>query len=195
VAAADEERRRIERDLHDGAQQRLVALALDLRLAERDLAADDPETSAVLAAAVDSLQTAVVELRELAHGVYPPILTQSGLAAALHELAARTPIPVAVDAPPGRFPAEVEATAYFVACEALANAVKHAGASAVTIDVAVEGSKLFVTVADDGAGGADPDGRGLRGLADRAEACGGRLWVESPPGGGTRVTGEIPCGS
>jgi signal transduction histidine kinase len=195
VAAADEERGRIERDLHDGAQQRLVALALDLRLAERELDGSDAETRALLAAAVESLQTAVGELRELAHGVYPAILTQGGLAAALDDLAARTAIPVTVHAPAERLPEDVEATAYFVACEALANAVKHAGARAVTIDAVLEDEMLFVTVADDGAGGADPEGSGLRGLADRLEARGGRIWVESPAGGGTRITGEVPCAS
>jgi signal transduction histidine kinase len=195
VAAADEERGRIERDLHDGAQQRLVALALDLRLAERSLDASDTGTRAVLQAAVDSLQTAVTELRELAHGVYPAILTQAGLQAALDDLAARTALPVTVHAPAERLPEDVEATAYFVACEALANAVKHAGATAVTIDASVEGKVLLVAVEDDGAGGADPEGAGLRGLADRIEARGGRIWVESPPGGGTRITGEIPCAS
>jgi signal transduction histidine kinase len=195
VAAADVERGRIERDLHDGAQQRLVALALDLRLAERDLDASDTGTRALLEAAVDSLQTAVTELRELAHGVYPAILTQAGLAAALDDLAARTALPVTVHAPPERLPEEVEATAYFVACEALANAVKHAGATAVAIDASVDNGALLVSVEDDGAGGADPEGHGLRGLADRLEARGGRIWVESPAGGGTRVTGEIPCAS
>jgi len=195
VAAADEERGRIERDLHDGAQQRLVALALDLRLAERSLGTADPGTRSVLAAAVDSLQSAVTELRELAHGVYPAILTQSGLAAAFDDLSARTALPVATHAPAKRLPEDVEATAYFVACEALANAVKHADATGVTIDAVLEGNTLLVTVTDDGSGGADAEGSGLRGLADRLEARGGRLWVDSPPGGGTRVRGEIPCAS
>jgi signal transduction histidine kinase len=195
VAAADEERGRIERDLHDGAQQRLVALALDLRLAERGLASADSATKALLHAAVDSLQSAVRELRELAHGVYPAILVQSGLRAALDDLARRTPVPVTVVAPAERLPPEVEGTAYFVACEALANAVKHSGADAVNIGVVVEDGALFITIVDDGMGGADPEGSGLRGLADRLEARGGRLWVESPAGGPTRITGEIPCAS
>jgi signal transduction histidine kinase len=197
VSAADAERGRIERDLHDGAQQRLVALALDLRLAERGLTTADPQTRALLTAAVDSLQTAVRELRELAHGVYPAILTQSGLTAALDDLAARTPsVPVTiVDAPAARLPPDVEAAAYFVACEGLANAVKHSGANAVQIAVVTEGRTLLVTVEDDGIGGADADGSGLRGLADRVEARGGRLWIESPAGGGTRITAELPCES
>jgi signal transduction histidine kinase len=190
VAAADEERGRIERDLHDGAQQRLVALALDLRLAERRV---DPETRALLAAAVDSLQAAVVELRELAHGVYPSILTQSGLEAALDELAARTSLRVTVHAPSRRLPENVEATAYFVACEGLSNTVKHAGATKVKIDAVVERSVLTLTVEDDGTGGANQDGPGLRGLADRVEARGGRFSVDSPSGGGTRIRAELPC--
>ncbi len=196
VAAADTERERIERDLHDGAQARLVALALDLRVAERDLAAADPDTKAVLTAAVESLQTAVQELRELSHGVYPALLTQSGLRAALDDLAARTPSPtVVVEAPTERLPPDVEATAYFVACEALANAAKHSDATCVEIVALREGPSLVVTVADDGAGGADPEGTGLRGLVDRVEARGGRLWVDSPAGVGTRITAEIPCES
>ena len=196
VAAADTERERIERDLHDGAQQRLVALALDLRVAERELAAADGGTKAVLSAAVESLQSAVQELRELAHGVYPALLTQSGLRAALDDLAARTTSPaVVVDAPSERLPPDLEATAYFVACEALANAVKHSGARLVEITAAVERSRLVITVVDDGAGSADSDGAGLRGLADRVEARGGRLWIDSPAGGGTRITAEIPCES
>jgi len=145
---------------------------------------------------VDSLQTAVGELRELAHGVYPAVLTQSGLRAALDHLAARTPGPVTtVEAPAERMLPDVEATAYFVACEALANAVKHSGASLVEITAAVDGRNLVVTILDDGNGEADPEGSGLRGLADRVEARGGRLWVESPAGGGTRITTEIPCES
>jgi signal transduction histidine kinase len=196
VAAADTERERIERDLHDGAQQRLVALALDLRIAERSLSETDSATKALLSSAVDSLQTAVHELRELAHGVYPAVLAQSGLRAALDDLAARTPGPVTVvEAPAERLQPDLEATAYFVACEALANAVKHSGASLVEITAGVEGPSLVVTILDDGGGDADPDGGGLRGLADRVEARGGRLWVDSPAGGGTRITAEIPCES
>ena len=196
VAAADTERARIERDLHDGAQQRLVALALELRLAEHGGAPTDPDTKILLRSAVDSLQLAVEELRELAHGVYPSLLTQSGLRAALDDLAGRTRGPVVVvDAPSERLAPEVEATAYFVACEALANAVKHSGARLVEITAAVDGPNLLVTVLDDGAGGADPGGDGLHGLADRVEARGGRFWVDSPAGRGTRITTEIPCAS
>jgi signal transduction histidine kinase len=194
VAAADTERARVERDLHDGAQQRLVALALDLRMAEFGNA--DADTKVMLRSAVDSLQRAVEELRELAHGVYPALLTQSGLRAALDDLAGRTRGPVVVvDAPSERLAPEIEATAYFVACEGLANAVKHAGARLVEITAAVDGPCLLVTILDDGAGEADAGGDGLSGLADRVEARGGRFWVDSPAGHGTRLTAEIPCAS
>jgi signal transduction histidine kinase len=194
VSAADAERARIERDLHDGAQQRLVALALDLRMAE--LGESDEDRKLLLGSAVSSLQVAVEELRELAHGVYPALLTQSGLRAALDDLAGRTRGPVVVvDAPSERFPPDVEATAYFVACEGLANVVKHAHARLVEITVAIEGPTLVVTIRDDGAGAADAGGVGLRGLADRVEARGGRFWVDSPAGRGTRITAEIPCAS
>jgi signal transduction histidine kinase len=197
VAAGDEERRRIERDIHDGAQQRLVALALELRAAQLRLGTDvDPAVDAVLAQAVDELQLAVSELRELARGVHPAVLTEEGLAAALESLAARTPFPVSVLAAEERYPAEIEAAAYFVACEALANAVKHSGASSVTISATRRDGSLVVEVQDDGRGGAvGVNGSGLRGLADRVEAHGGRLRVDSPPGGGTRVVGELPCAS
>lgn len=197
VAAGDEQRRRIERDIHDGAQQRLVALALELRATQRRLGGRvDPDVERVLSGAVEELQVAVSELRELARGVHPAILTEEGLEGALESLAARTPLDVTLaGAPPGRLPPEIEATAYFVACEALANAVKHSGASHVTISAMLEQGTLFVEVSDDGRGGANLCGSGLRGLADRLEAHGGRLTVTSPSGGGTRVVGELPCAS
>ncbi|HSK16887.1 MAG TPA: histidine kinase [Gaiellaceae bacterium] len=198
VQAADEERRRIERDLHDGAQQRLVALALQLRTAQRRPGvAADPEVERLLAATVAELQEAVEELRELARGVHPAILTEDGLAAAVESLASRTPLVVALDVCDGRLPAQVEVTAYFVLCEALANVVKHAHATRAEVSARRENGVLVVEVADDGVGGADAGaaGSGLRGLADRVEALGGRFAVESPAGGGTRVVGRIPCGS
>jgi signal transduction histidine kinase len=196
VAAGDEERRRIERDLHDGAQQRLVALGLELRSAQRRLGPEGQELGGVLEAAVQELQRALDDLRELAHGVHPSVLTQNGLAAALESLAARTPVPVDIaQAPSGRLPAPVEAAAYFVACEGLANAVKHARASRITISAVRQNGRLVVEVVDDGVGGADSSGSGLRGLADRLEAQGGRLRVESSNGRGTRVIGELPCES
>jgi signal transduction histidine kinase len=196
VAAGDEERRRIERDLHDGAQQRLVALGLELRAAQRRLDPDGQELGEVLEGAVQELQHALDDLRELAHGVHPSVLTQNGLAAALESLAARTPVRVDVtQAPTGRLPPPIEATAYFVACEGLANAVKHARASRITISALRQNGRLVVEVADDGVGGADSNGSGLRGLSDRLEAQGGRLRVESRNGQGTKVIGELPCES
>ena len=197
VTAADDERRRIERDLHDGAQQRLVALALQLRSAQRQLGANaDPELDELISATVDGLQLAVEELRELAHGVHPAILTEDGLAAALDAIIARTPLPVALDVSEERLPPQVEATAYFVACEALANVVKHAQATRARVSVQQRNGVLVVEVDDDGIGGARVDqGSGLRGLADRVEALGGQFRIESPAGGGTRIVGEIPCAS
>jgi signal transduction histidine kinase len=198
VAAGDEQRRRIERDLHDGAQQRLVALALELRAAQMRLGTRlDPDTETVLEGAVGELQQAVTELRELAAGVHPAVLTEDGLEAALESLAHRTPVPVEVTtALAARPPPEIEAAAYFVACEALANAVKHAAASSVTISAVSRNGSLVIEVSDDGVGGADMRrGSGLRGLADRVEAHGGSLRVESAPGSGTRVVGELPCAS
>lgn len=198
VEAADEQRRRIERDIHDGAQQRLVALALELRTAQRKLGGGlDPEVAAVLEQAVGELQLAVSELRELARGVHPAILTEDGLGAALESVAERTPLPVEVaSVPDARLPPEIEAAGYFVACEALANAVKHADATGVSISAVRMDGQLVVEVVDDGRGGAEVGGAGsgLRGLADRVEAYGGRLAVTSPPGGGTRVRAELPCG-
>jgi signal transduction histidine kinase len=156
----------------------------------------DPEFDRLLTAAVDELKVAVDELRELARGVHPAILTEDGLAAALESLISRTPIPVELEADDGRLPAQVEATAYFVACEALANTVKHARASRATVRAQRRNGMLVVEIADDGVGGAHAvNGSGLRGLADRVEALGGELRVESPVGGGTRVVGEIPCAS
>ena len=196
VAAGDEEPRRLERDLHDCAQQQLVALALQLRATQRRLGGDMPdEVHEVLSSTVGELQRAVEQLRELAHGVHPSVLTQSGLAAALQALAAQTPTVVTVaQAPTERLPPPIEAAAYFVACEALTNAVKHADATRITISAFQRDGYLVIEVADDGAGGADAKGSGLRGLADRVEAHGGRFWVESHDGAGTRV-GELPCES
>jgi signal transduction histidine kinase len=195
VAAGDEQRRRIERDLHDGAQQRLVALALELKSAERRLGGRaDHEIERLLASAAEEVQVAVEELRELAGGIHPGILTQGGLAVALAALASKTPVPVTVDAQVDRLQPELEATAYFVAAEALTNVAKHAHASSASLRACVENGNLLIQVSDDGIGGAATNGgTGLRGLADRVEAQGGHLTVESPPGGGTRVTGEIPC--
>ncbi|MDD7940792.1 histidine kinase [Actinomycetospora lutea] len=196
VEAADAARRRVERDLHDGAQQRLVAVGLALRLARAG--APPAELDALLAEAADELTAALAELRELARGIYPPLLTDGGLGPALLSLAERAPLPVVLAAvPPERPPETVERTCYFVVSEALTNAAKHAGASTVEVSVVPDVSGaggLCVEVVDDGVGGADPDGSGLRGLADRVAALGGGLEVASPAGRGTRVTASVPCG-
>jgi signal transduction histidine kinase len=195
VAATDAERRRIERDLHDGTQQRLVSIAMALGLAESKLAADRPAVQPVLREARDALAAALAELRELTQGIRPAILVERGLAAALDDLCRRAALPVRLDvALSGRLPEQVEAAAYFVASEALANAAKHSYASEVRLVASREGRLLMLEVSDDGIGGAAAGGgSGLRGLADRVEALGGRLTVSSPPGRGTTIRTEIPC--
>ena len=197
VTAADEERRRIERDIHDGAQQRLVALGLQLRSVQRRLGTDgDSEVRRLLDGTVSELQTAVDELRELARGVHPAILTEDGLGAALESLAARAPLPITLHTFEDRLPAPVEAAAYFVASEALANIAKHSHASKASVTARRRNGSIEIVVEDDGVGGARAEeGSGLRGLADRVEALGGRLKIESSTGGGTRIVGEIPCAS
>ena len=198
VAAADEERKRIERDLHDGAQQRLAALALQLRTAQRRLDSREADSAveSLLESAVLELQAANEELRELVRGVYPAILSEEGLAAAIESLALRNPFPIDLDVLEGRVPPRVEATAYFVTCEGLANVAKHAQASRASVCIARHDGLLAVEIADDGVGGARPlENSGLSGLADRVEALGGHLQVESPAGGGTRLLAEIPCES
>ncbi|MBK5307473.1 MAG: hypothetical protein JJD92_12360 [Frankiaceae bacterium] len=192
VAAAYEERRRIERDLHDGAQQRLVSLALSLRLAKDRLGGRYAE---VLDEAAEQLNAAVHEVRELASGIHPAALTEEGLAAALEALADRTPIGVAVDVPELAVADDVAAAAYFTACEAVANAVKHAQARSIRIRGGITGDALVVEITDDGKGGAAlRGGGGLQGLADRLDALGGHLTVTSPVGAGTTVRAEVPCG-
>jgi signal transduction histidine kinase len=195
VSAADEERRRVERNLHDGAQQRLVSLAMALRLAQAEAAGASPEVAHRLADAETELRQAISELRELARGIHPPILTEAGLGAALQSLAEHAPLPVAVDAHlSGRLPPVVEATAYFVVAEALTNVVKHAGATAATVRAAVGDGMLRIRVADNGSGGADPElGTGIRGLTDRVAALGGSLRISDDPEGGTALETEIPC--
>src|SRR5262249_39468467 len=191
AVAADDERRRIERNLHDGAQNRLLALALELSNAHHHLAtrAVDPELERLLAASVEELQGTVEELRTLARGLHPTVLVEYGLAAALEALTAKSPLKVTRGVSADRFPPGVEARAYFVACEALANAVKHAHATRATITAVRDGNMLVVTVTDDGIGGAQPSrGSGLEGMADRVEALGGRIDLDSPPGRGTRLT-------
>jgi signal transduction histidine kinase len=196
VEATEGERRRIERDLHDGTQQRLVSIAMALGLAESKLAADRPAVQPVLREARDALSVALAELRELTQGIRPAILVERGLAAALDDLSRRAALPVRLDvAVSGRLPEQVEGAAYFVASEALANAAKHSHASEVRLAASDKDGVLVLEVADDGIGGAaSGGGTGLRGLADRVEALGGRLTVSSPPGRGTAVRAEIPCG-
>jgi PAS domain S-box-containing protein len=194
VEAGDVERRRLERNLHDGAQQRLVSLSLGLRLAQARLKSDPSEAERLLEGAAEELSHALAELRELARGIHPAVLTDRGLGAALETLAARAPLPVDLDLPENRLPEPVEAAAYYVVSEALANVTKYAAASAVAISVTQLNGSAVVEVADDGVGGADPTrGSGLRGLADRVESLDGRLHVESAPGSGTKIRAEIPC--
>ena len=193
AAVADEERRRLERDLHDGAQQRLVSIGLALRHAQHELAGRPEEARRTLDGAVVEISAAIEELRALAHGLRPALL-QAGLGPALRELASRSPVPVVVSATSDRFPSEVETAAYFVACEGLTNAVKHARAGEVRLEVARQDSTLVVSVADDGVGGAAVGrGSGLTGLSDRVAARGGRLLIESVRGRGTTLSAELPC--
>jgi len=195
VEAGDTERRRLERNLHDGAQQRLVSLALQLRLIKTSLRKDPESADALLAKADSELDHALEELRELARGIHPAVLTDRGLEAAIRALAERAPIPVELTRlPEDRLPDSVEAAIYYLVAEAITNVAKYAQATRAS--VAVERSSGFATVVvrDDGIGGAEPvPGSGLVGLADRVEALGGRLHIESPTGRGTQLTAEIPC--
>ena len=194
VEAGDAERRRLERNLHDGAQQRLVGVALHLRMLQSRIR-DDPATAEQLAAMLsDELAESLDELRELARGLHPAVL-EHGLQAALDALAARSRVPTTITyEASGRLPEPIELAAYFVACETLTNVAKYSGAGAATIAVRREGATVRITIADDGIGGADDTrGSGLRGLADRVEALDGRLRVDSPAGAGTVVTAELPC--
>jgi PAS domain S-box-containing protein len=194
VEASDAERRRIERNLHDGAQQRLLALAVRLRIAQSKLPRDPEQASELLNAASEELNAALAELRELAQGIHPAVLTERGLEAALDVLAARAPLSVALDVQlPARLPEPVEAAAYYVASEALANVVKHAHAGSAAVRAERVDGRVLIEVSDDGVGGADADsGSGLRGLRDRVETLGGRLYVASEPGSGTSVRAEVP---
>ena len=194
VTAGYDERRLLERDLHDGAQQRLVSIGLALRHVQSSLPAAS-EQARELNATVAEVSDAIEELRELARGVRPAGL-DDGLAPALRELASRSPLRTQVDATDERFDDRLETAAYFVASEALANAAKHARASLVTLSAARRNGSLVVSVRDDGVGGARPaDGSGLVGMTDRVSALGGSLAVASPQGEGTMVTAELPCGS
>jgi PAS domain S-box-containing protein len=193
VAAGDEARRKLERNLHDGAQQRLVSLSLSLRLAQNQLRRSPDAAESLLEASREELAQALEELRELARGIHPAVLTDRGLGAALEALAARATLPVEIDCENGDFPPPVEAAAYYVVSEALANVSKYAEASSVKVTVEQRNGHALVEVEDDGIGGADPSlGSGLNGLADRVASLRGKLSIDSPPGAGTRVRAEIP---
>jgi PAS domain S-box-containing protein len=192
VAAIDEERRRVVRDLHDGAQQRLVHTVVTLKLAGRALRNEDERAPAIVTEALEHAERATAELRELAHGILPSVLTHGGLRAAIDGLASRTPVPVDVAVSVDRLPTAVEATAYFVVAEALTNVAKHSGAGRAAVTAGIEDGMLAIQVRDDGVGGARSDGSGLLGLADRLAALDGRLRVESPADGGTLVAAAIP---
>jgi signal transduction histidine kinase len=194
VAAGDAERRRLERNLHDGAQQRLVALAMQLRLIQADIRTDPAAAEARVTSASGELAESLGELRELARGIHPAVL-EYGLSTALEALAGRSPVPTAVSWDvTGRLPEKVELAAYFVACESLANVAKYAHANTASVRLSRADDSVVVEIADDGVGGADAaGGSGLRGLADRVEALGGHLLVTSPAGAGTVVTAELPC--
>jgi signal transduction histidine kinase len=192
--AEQRQRRRLERDLHDGAQQRLLALSLSLSEIESQIG-DDDDLRARVDEARSEVAASLQELRNLAHGIHPAALIDHGVAVALESLATRAPIPVEVTTVPleGISPA-AELTAFYLVSEALANVAKHSQASTATIDVEIDGDILVVEITDDGVGGADTrGGSGLRGLADRVEAVGGRFMVWSPAGDGTRLRAEIPC--
>ena len=194
VAAGDQARRRIERDLHDGTQQRLVSLVLDLRAAEAAVPTEQPELRAQLDRVADGLAGALEELRELSRGIHPAILSEGGLAPALKALARRSAIPVELEVDtPARLPEPVEVAAYYVISEALANAAKHAQASVAQVEALARDGLLHLSVRDDGVGGAEPGaGSGLGGLADRVEALGGTIQVHSPAGQGTRLQIDLP---
>jgi signal transduction histidine kinase len=195
VEAGYAARRQLERDLHDGAQQRLVALALDLRLTRGKLESDPAAAGELLDASIEELSHATEELRELARGIHPAVLTDRGLGAALDALASRATVPVELGSVPAeRLPEPVEAAAYFVVAEALTNVAKYAQATHAVVSVERSNGSLQVQIRDDGIGGADPaGGSGLRGLADRLAALDGRLEVLSPGGSGTTVLAEVPC--
>jgi len=195
VQATLDERRRLGRDLHDGAQQRLINVIFALQAAGRDPGGE--ESRQAIADALQETQLAIRDLRDLGAGLDPVVLAHRGLAAAITSLTARTPVPVTLEVPEERFPPLVESTAYFVVAEALANVGKHSGASEAAVAIAARSGRLVVTITDDGRGGAVGDlagGSGLSGLADRVAAVGGTLTIESPVGAGTRVIAELPLG-
>jgi signal transduction histidine kinase len=193
VAAADEARRRIRRDLHDGAQQRLVHAVITLKLARKLLDESDPGTGELLDEGLEHAESATAALRELSHGILPSVLTRGGLRAGVESLLSRMSLPVSIDIEKERFAPGIEATAYFVVSEALTNVVKHAAAGRAEVSAAGSAGVLRIEIRDDGRGGASPGGgSGLVGLRDRVSALGGSLSIESPSGGGTRVVVTLP---
>jgi PAS domain S-box-containing protein len=192
VRAGDEQRRKLERNLHDGAQQRLVSLALKLRIARSRLDSDPGAVAELLDDASRELSSGLEEVREIARGLHPGPLTAHGLRQALETLTERLPLPVEIAAPHERLPEHLEVTAYYIVSEAVTNVAKHAQATRATVTIERDGDVLRLEVVDDGRGGANPTGTGILGLRDRAEAAGGTLFVVSPPGRGTVVTGTLP---
>jgi signal transduction histidine kinase len=192
LTAGDEARRRVVRDLHDGAQQRLVHTIVALKLAQRAFRDQDATAESLLSDALEQAEQGNRELRELAHGILPAVLTHGGLRAAVDAVVARLDLPVRVDVPAERLPAEIEASAYFIVAEALTNVVKHSQAGRAEVTASLEDGTLRIEVRDNGAGDADLDGHGLVGMRDRVTTLGGRLEVESPPGGGTLVAATLP---
>jgi PAS domain S-box-containing protein len=192
LTAGDDARRRVVRDLHDGAQQRLVHTIISLKLARQALRADDGRAELLVGEALEHAEQGNAELRDLAHGILPPVLARGGLEAGVDAMVGRLDLPVALDVTSERLPEEIEASAYFFVAEALTNVVKHAQAGHAEVTASVQDGILHVTVRDDGIGGADPDGHGLLGIADRMVALGGRLAIASPAGGGTLLTAELP---
>jgi signal transduction histidine kinase len=182
----------VVRDLHDGAQQRLVHTVITLKLVTRALEQGDDDAASLVSEALDNAQRANEELRELAHGILPAALTRGGLRAGLETLASRMPVPIEIETPAERLPAQIEATAYFVVAEALTNVAKHANAATAAVAARIEDGTLRVEVRDDGVGGVRPEGSGLQGLGDRLAALDGRHQIKSPATGGTLVAAMIP---
>jgi signal transduction histidine kinase len=192
LTAGDEARRRVVRDLHDGAQQRLVHTIVTLKLAQQALRDEDGKAESFVSEALEQAEQGNRELRELAHGILPAVLTRGGLRAGVNAVVARLNLPVRVDVPAERLPAQIEASAYFIVAEALTNVVKHSHAGRAEVTASREDGMLRIEVRDNGAGGADPDGHGLVGMRDRVTTLGGRLEIKSPAGAGTLVAATLP---
>jgi signal transduction histidine kinase len=195
LTASDDARRRVVRDLHDGGQQRLVLTIVTLKLAQRAFQDGNGNAESLVDEALEYAEDGTAELRELAHGILPGALTNGGLVAAFETFVARLDLPVRVDVPDARLPAEIEASAYFIVAEALTNVVKHSQAGSAEVVASVRDGMLHLEIRDDGIGGADPNGNGLLGMDDRVTALGGRLKIESPAGEGTVVAATVPLGA